>query len=307
MIPLNDAEHATLRAALQHYRDTGQGEPSCRADSVHELATDSDRVASSLDEAGIDALIGKFAAGGPRAPLPADAQGWSAAALERGWAPAVLSHAQLAALQGTTYDNESSIQMAGTIQIRCPAYPEACDYVRLVDTGLGDGVELMYWTADEWQAEPHEVMGAILGLARQSTPHAEVQPPIEVARRLAMRAGLERAATICAGLAGSRWVSIEAANEMREAIDREVGGLKPIYQRTATPGQMAQVICEILKVDASDEQACEAHVRAVFPAADWMYEVANGNTTAGYWEWALTTADMNATDDEAPARMAPRD
>lgn len=45
-------------------------------------------------------------------------------------------------------------------EIRCPAFPEPCEYVRIMDE---DGNEAGYWTSDEWKESPEEVMGAILG------------------------------------------------------------------------------------------------------------------------------------------------
>lgn len=45
-------------------------------------------------------------------------------------------------------------------QIRCPAYPNDCEYVRITDL---EGEEVVYWHFNEWQEKPQEVMGAILG------------------------------------------------------------------------------------------------------------------------------------------------
>jgi hypothetical protein len=53
---LNDAEHATIIAALRFYQQHGQGDPFQRADDIHELATNGGEVMSSLDDEGIDAL-----------------------------------------------------------------------------------------------------------------------------------------------------------------------------------------------------------------------------------------------------------
>lgn len=46
-------------------------------------------------------------------------------------------------------------------ELRCPAYPEECTYVRIVV----DGLEIAYWIEDEWRDAPAEVMGAIIGAA----------------------------------------------------------------------------------------------------------------------------------------------
>jgi hypothetical protein len=45
-------------------------------------------------------------------------------------------------------------------EIRCPAFPEECSYVRVLDE---NGAEVGYWNFEEWQEDPQEVMGAILG------------------------------------------------------------------------------------------------------------------------------------------------
>lgn len=56
MLSISHAELATLRAALQMYRDAGGGDPSKRSDDIHDLATDGDAVMYSLDDAGVDEL-----------------------------------------------------------------------------------------------------------------------------------------------------------------------------------------------------------------------------------------------------------
>ena len=45
-------------------------------------------------------------------------------------------------------------------ELRSPAYPEPCGYVRIVDPMVG---EVAYWDAAEWKEDPEGVMGAILG------------------------------------------------------------------------------------------------------------------------------------------------
>jgi hypothetical protein len=34
-----------------------------------------------------------------------------------------------------------------------------------------------------------------------------------------------------------------------------------------------------------------------YPVADWKYEVANGNTRMGYWEWVECNRDGEAADE----------
>jgi len=60
------------------------------------------------------------------------------------------------------YGQEAALAIAGTLnEIRTPAFPEQASYVRI----LRAGYEVAYWVSDEWQEEPQEVMGAILGAA----------------------------------------------------------------------------------------------------------------------------------------------
>lgn len=64
---------------------------------------------------------------------------------------------------GDQYGSECVIDVLGSHrQIRCPAHPEPCSYVRVV----ADGLELAYWVDDEWRNAPAEVLGALLGAAR---------------------------------------------------------------------------------------------------------------------------------------------
>lgn len=52
-------------------------------------------------------------------------------------------------------------------QVRAPAFPADCDYVRVVLLRRGRGrvrvYECAYWNADEWKEDPMNVMGAIMG------------------------------------------------------------------------------------------------------------------------------------------------
>lgn len=78
-----------------------------------------------------------------------------------GLSDADVSHA-LASL-GADYGAECSIPIFGSArEIRCPAYPEACHYVRIVV----DGLEICYWNHDEWQSDPEDVIGAVIGAAK---------------------------------------------------------------------------------------------------------------------------------------------
>lgn len=53
---MDDAQHATVLAALRYYQMHGLGDPNYRPDEIHEIATNGGKVLSSLDQAGIDAL-----------------------------------------------------------------------------------------------------------------------------------------------------------------------------------------------------------------------------------------------------------
>ncbi len=60
------------------------------------------------------------------------------------------------------YGEESVLDVLGSLrQIRSPAHPDECSYVRVVV----DGLEVAYWRDDEWRDDPACVMGAFLGAA----------------------------------------------------------------------------------------------------------------------------------------------
>lgn len=61
-----------------------------------------------------------------------------------------------------TYGEEFILSLFGSHrQIRSPAHPAECSYVRVVV----DGFEIAYWCSDEWRDDPTCVMGAFLGAA----------------------------------------------------------------------------------------------------------------------------------------------
>lgn len=57
---LDDAELATILAALRFYQAAGMGDPFNRSDAIHEIATNGGEVFSSLDAEGIDQLCEKL-------------------------------------------------------------------------------------------------------------------------------------------------------------------------------------------------------------------------------------------------------
>lgn len=66
---------------------------------------------------------------------------------------------------GNDYGEECVIALISGREIRCPASPEDCSYVRITAPGIIP-LELGYWSSDEWGEAPAEVMGAILGAAK---------------------------------------------------------------------------------------------------------------------------------------------
>jgi hypothetical protein len=79
---------------------------------------------------------------------------------ENGWHDFEIDHA-IDNLD-TNYGNETIIALANGREMRCPAFPEECEYVRITQ----EGYELAYWTNEEWAEDPKIVMGAIMGCAR---------------------------------------------------------------------------------------------------------------------------------------------
>ena len=55
-ITVDEAELATILAALRTYQEAGYGNPDNRPDRIHSIATDDVCVMSSLDDARIDDL-----------------------------------------------------------------------------------------------------------------------------------------------------------------------------------------------------------------------------------------------------------
>lgn len=51
--------------------------------------------------------------------------------------------------------------------LHAPAHPNDVTYVRVCD---GEGLEIAYWSCEEWEEDPCGVMGAIVGALRNSPP-----------------------------------------------------------------------------------------------------------------------------------------
>lgn len=74
-----------------------------------------------------------------------------------GWSEATKEHAR-GSIEDV-YENEGVIVTHSGRELRFPAYPLPCDYLRIVEYGF----ELAYWNSDEWRDAPDEVIGAIMG------------------------------------------------------------------------------------------------------------------------------------------------
>lgn len=61
--------------------------------------------------------------------------------------------------------SESVIPLPNGREIRMPAYPAPCTYVRVTEAGAEKG----YWDEAEWSVDPAGVMGAIMGAAHGPT------------------------------------------------------------------------------------------------------------------------------------------
>jgi len=76
------------------------------------------------------------------------------------------------------YPPECVVNLETGNTLRCPAYPKACVYVRIVDPF---GNEVAYWHSDEWHEDPEGVMGAIIGSMNSVNEDAEgeVNPRVD--------------------------------------------------------------------------------------------------------------------------------
>lgn len=73
------------------------------------------------------------------------------------------------------YGPEAVVRAHTGFQLRSPAYPDECSYLRVCDPL---GREVAYWTADEWREAPEEVLGAIVGaLVRSQSFSEKAKPP----------------------------------------------------------------------------------------------------------------------------------
>jgi hypothetical protein len=84
-----------------------------------------------------------------------------------GWSEGIRAHALASALEPVEYGQECVIRTEGDVEMRCPAWPDPCSYVRV----LQHGFEIGYWNSEEWRDDPVDVMGAMLGAMARG--HAE--------------------------------------------------------------------------------------------------------------------------------------
>ena len=61
---------------------------------------------------------------------------------------------------------ETSVALTGGGELRAPAHPKECTYVRVVGS---DFREVAYWDCAEWEEDPVGVMGAIIGAMKSAT------------------------------------------------------------------------------------------------------------------------------------------
>lgn len=90
-------------------------------------------------------------------------------ATQLNWSSVELRHAQENI--DADYGAECVVPLSNGRAIHTPAFPDDCDYVRIVQAGH----ELGYWTSDEWRDDPACAMGAIMGCARAGDAQAPVQ------------------------------------------------------------------------------------------------------------------------------------
>jgi len=107
---------------------------------------------------GIDQAVRR--GGTRRGPRAGSGRARAAGGAAPSWSDVELRHAMLTD-PDDGYGEKAVLRLANGRQLRCPAHPQECSYVRVVDQGH----ELAYWNSDEWRNAPEEVIGALLGCA----------------------------------------------------------------------------------------------------------------------------------------------
>lgn len=72
-------------------------------------------------------------------------------------------------LKNSEYGDESIIIRNGALEVRVPAAPESCDYIRVIRRiGKNHHEELVYWNSEEWTNDPERIcIGAIMGAMKE--------------------------------------------------------------------------------------------------------------------------------------------
>lgn len=100
-----------------------------------------------------------------------------------GWDESELVHAEDALVSNGELEPECVLLLHSGREIRTPAYPEPCSYVRVVQNGF----ELAYWDIDEIREDPEQVVGAIIGAAKGG-----VETPDVIDLRVTVKADMQR-------------------------------------------------------------------------------------------------------------------
>lgn len=66
---------------------------------------------------------------------------------------------------GQTSQEETVVELCNGKQLRCPANPASCSYIRVVI----DGFETAFWSDDEFELDTAVVMGSLMGAAASTT------------------------------------------------------------------------------------------------------------------------------------------
>jgi phosphosulfolactate phosphohydrolase-like enzyme len=114
----------------------------------------------------------------------------AAAAQRFGWEDGIKAHALQEALDRTEEDEAAAAlecvsQTTAGVEVRCPAWPQPCSYVRVCQGGFQIG----YWVADEWRDQPEEVAGAIFGALARYEGSQDAEQDVDVVQEVASSSG----------------------------------------------------------------------------------------------------------------------
>lgn len=80
------------------------------------------------------------------------------------WSEQELEHARASIDDGGGYDEECVILTHSGRELRTPALPESCSYIRVTQQGF----ELAYWNSDEITESSEDVIGALIGALKNN-------------------------------------------------------------------------------------------------------------------------------------------